>query len=600
MSYKKLIDQNLLEIGTLDAINRGGSAVQKYIKMPPEPEPEPDDGLDTGDDHLDTGDDELVNPGTILGQDEGGGDDGGGGEEGGGCIVDELPIIGQPYVDHFDNPDVSGEMMVYKIDTNINNGIQEYIVFAKSYGDIFDRHSFEFTLGGDIIAIHADDESSEMPEDWKWDSDDAPVKQAIFKSSLSGSVTIPVYMPVTEHGDYMIKIQNCAGKINDSTALTHPGLALFKEGELLFNTISGGTTFPGPGNDKVEPDPEDEEDEGTPATAGQEYISFDLTFSFRIISDIESDTWQYIYRPDTGIYDIPKIGSVELYEKADFSTLFSTEPPITVNSKTITGKFKQIMSSYQVIDENRRPTATMGYITKLDGDPTSECDVDFMTSIGDTYDDPTEYSPSANMSCNTIRRESLGNGRFRWTVSYQYNKANVDSDDFNYSGGGEVISLTPTESSEGELSDNWKWVWGTDNVPVYNAVFKAAMVGSVSVTKVIGEDEYETWIAEVQADAGKVNSKNYKPGGGMIITHPGVTGFAKGQLLFSSISGGNRTCNYDGSKAYVFELTFMYRIVGGTITEDDWQYIYRKDTATYDKPVSANGYLYEESEFGSL
>ena len=101
-----------------------------------------------------------------------------------------------------------------------------------------------------------------------------------------------------------------------------------------------------------------------------------------------------------------------------------------------------------------------------------------------------------------------------------------------------------------------------------------------------------TWLSAVREAAGKINSKDYTVASA---PHPAMVGYKEGQLLLGSISGGNRTVNASGQPVYMFELELLYRIVGET--NNDWQYIYRKDTAAYDKPKQSGTFLYETSLF---
>lgn len=565
MPFIKVIDQSVLEIGQLDAINKSDYAVQKYIYSETASASE--------------------------------------------CVVSELPEIGSLYKDQFDEPDMTDQMMVYKIECMTNNGQQEFLVHAKSYGDVYDRGQFEFTLGGNIIAIQPkeDDPTEVEDEIWYWDStsDDDPrpaVKQPIYKTSMSGTVTVTQYIPASEYKTYIGILKGCMGKINDENALTHPGLSLFKEGELLLNTVSNGTRFPGRDN--------------------LEYVSFDLTFSFRLLDDdtILKDTWQYLYRYDGDVYDKPKIKDspdILLYETANFNTLLNhNDPAITITDKVIdSDQARLLLDGYSISEDNggqsmnKNANATQTWITNVTGDldPGESVCVAELPKIGSVYQEHSEYPNSLNMTCTKIRREGLTDNRFKYLVTFESKTNNVDKADFSYSGGGEVISLVPTVNDDGVLYDDWLWKWDSDEEPVMNAVYKSCIMGSIIVNRIVPVLNYPTWITDVRDAAGRINSVDYTTLDAFSNNYA-LNGFKPGQLLFNSVSGGRRTCDEFGKEVYEFQLMFAYRIVGGEVSEDDWQYIYRKDTGKYDMPISETwdgttltaGYLYQKSDFGGL
>jgi hypothetical protein len=154
-----------------------------------------------------------------------------------------------------------------------------------------------------------------------------------------------------------------------------------------------------------------------------------------------------------------------------------------------------------------------------------------------------------------------------------------DEDMVQWSAGGEVLSIP---------GDSKTWKWDSDTAAVNQPVFKVVATGTIRLPKVVCAEQLSSFKGFVRGCVGHINSAEFE-------------GYAEGQVLFEGADGGARI-NSAGVLEYGFDLVFKWRLIGGSVSSADWQYIWREDKGgLWDKPKDpSGGLLYATADFSDL
>jgi len=169
-----------------------------------------------------------------------------------------------------------------------------------------------------------------------------------------------------------------------------------------------------------------------------------------------------------------------------------------------------------------------------------------------------------------------------YTTEKDTGRGDFDEDQRRYSMGGEVLTVdNPTY---------WQW---DDDEPVAQPIYISNVIGSFTrQVRFSSTATKNNWLREkAEIAAGCIN-------------HAEFEGHRIGSVLFSGISGGNHY-DEDGNEFWVFDVEFTYRLIrdeNAAITQDDWLYIWRKNSSggKWDKPDVGGKYLYAKKNLANL
>ena len=217
-----------------------------------------------------------------------------------------------------------------------------------------------------------------------------------------------------------------------------------------------------------------------------------------------------------------------------------------------------------------------------------------LPAIADPFDaDPTHiYCVARNISSTLYGVES-GVNKKRLVVSYSSRGPGgeptfmFDAQQRNFQAGAEAVSIPPFTGSVA----NWRWTAGVVDIKNID-IFKIVPSGTFSIgIKLTGDAAKNTWFTEKFLPlVGKINSAS--------VQHPTFENFREGSVYFSGCSGGAQYDKY-GNREWVLDCQFAWKLIQSPIvTKDDWLYLMRPETQSWDKPVDLAGKnLYEKADF---
>ena len=232
-----------------------------------------------------------------------------------------------------------------------------------------------------------------------------------------------------------------------------------------------------------------------------------------------------------------------------------------------------LRDGYQVTETATTTTGTKIY---LDGGS------DSLPAIGDTFDAVYNY-----VYCTSIQKvpyfvdddDACDNG-YKYTCQYStatqspYTLVSGDPEQRRFSIGGEIFAI-------GSEDSNWGWANSAGTAPTETIedgqkLFVSSPVGTISWEKEVTTGDYSAFIQDLIAKAGCINDATFQ-------------GFAKGQVLFTGAEGSLKRKS-DGTKVWVFNVTMSWKTLtaGNAPTQDQWQYIWRKDSDFYEIPASGD------------
>lgn len=151
--------------------------------------------------------------------------------------------------------------------------------------------SRRFSVGGEIASI------IDASDSWVWESDGDPVDQKMGKHIVTISFTVPkLDMTAAENTSWLSGLSSYVGRINNAS------FEGFNSGCVLFEGVTGGSFY--------------NED-------GDLRFSYEMNFLVRIVPGQATDSWQYLFRDNTGYFDLPTddTGTARLYSTANFGAL---------------------------------------------------------------------------------------------------------------------------------------------------------------------------------------------------------------------------------------------------------------------------------------
>jgi len=261
--------------------------------------------------------------------------------------------------------------------------------------------------------------------------------------------------------------------------------------------------------------------------------------------------------------------------------------------------YKELVDEYRMQETTSGVTAMRAFYPLTGGGES-------LPDIGDAFKNPVSGTTFNNCLCITRDREAFfpdPDNRANWsekivcnfgTGSVSSDRLATDEEERRFQLGGEIITI----------DDPINWTWNLQGDPLDQPAFLSNVMGSFTRQRQLGSDAAkETWVTNrLEVYAGCINTAKFE-------------GFREGSVLFQGVSGGGTQYDSQGSKFWLFELSFAFRIIraaggedyaGDLITKDDWLYLWNKDAGgagqgAWDQPKSGDGkFLYEKKDLTQI
>lgn len=198
----------------------------------------------------------------------------------------------------------------------------------------------------------------------------------------------------------------------------------------------------------------------------------------------------------------------------------------------------------------------------IDGAPA--LDSAFETPWGDTYN---------NIVCKSITRIPYyvdGGWKPKFIANYEtlipedssfeiQRRPRVE-EQRSFSGGVGTVTIDAT-GGEWRLTDTAEPSGDRKNDPRLIGKTTARVAeGTFSLPKVLNATDPNAFVTSMLPKLGKINAGSFM-------------GFAKGQVLCETFSGSSRISS-SGNVQWLFNIIYHWKVVGGGVIEDDWNYIY--------------------------